>query len=142
MQVKIASLGLTGVVVETLGHDVEVMVRDKKLRIPLANLAAASPQKAESPDTANRFTHTQIPDRKAVPQELNVIGCTVDEAISQADKFLDDAFLAEHQTVRLIHGLGKRRLKNAIHDWLESHPHVTGQQSEQSGAVTVVELKV
>jgi DNA mismatch repair protein MutS2 len=76
-----------------------------------------------------------------VPQELNVIGCTVDEALSQADKFLDDAFLCEHRTVRLIHGLGKGRLKNAIHAWLENHPHVTGHQAERSGAVTVVELK-
>ncbi len=142
MQVKIASLGLTGVVVETLGHDVEVMVRDKKLRIPLANLAAASSQKIEEPGSDDRSSHTQIPERKAVPQELNVIGCTVDEAIAQADKFLDDAFLFEHRTVRLIHGLGKRRLKNAISEWLGSHPHVIGHQSEQSGAVTVVELKV
>ena len=65
----------------------------------------------------------------------------MDEAISQADKFLDDAFLSEHRSVRLIHGLGKGRLKNAIHEWLETHPHVTSHQSERSGAVTVVELK-
>jgi DNA mismatch repair protein MutS2 len=137
-RVTISSLGLTGIVVEILGNDeVEVSVRDKKLRIPLSDLEAASPAR---PVEISSY-RTYLPDRKLVPQELNVIGCTVDEALSQADKFLDDAFLSEYRTVRLIHGLGKGRLRNALREWLTTHPHVTGHQSEQSGAVTVVELK-
>jgi dsDNA-specific endonuclease/ATPase MutS2 len=43
--------------------------------------------------------------------------------------------------VRLIHGLGRGRLKNAIGKWLTTHPHVANHQPEGSGAVTVVELK-
>jgi DNA mismatch repair protein MutS2 len=136
-QVTISSLGLTGVVVETIGNgEVEVMVRDKKLRIGAGDLEAARSPIVEAPSS-----HTSVPERKQVPQELNVIGCTVDEALSQADKFLDDAFLSDHRTVRLIHGLGKGRLKKAIRNWLETHPHVIRHQSEGSGAVTVVELK-
>ena len=76
-------------------------------RIPLSDLDVATP--AHQPMEA-KTAHTHVPERKHTPHELNVIGCTVDEAISQADKFLDDAFLSEHRTVRLIHGLGKRRL--------------------------------
>jgi len=136
-QVTISSLGLTGVVVETIGNgEVEVLVRDKKLRIWVNDLESARSPIIEAPSS-----HTSVPERKQVPHELNVIGCTVDEALSQADKFLDDAFLSDHRSVRLIHGLGKGRLKKAIRKWLESHPHVTGHQSERSGAVTVVELK-
>ena len=143
-RVTIPSLGLTGVVVETLGNDdVEVMVRDKKLRIAVTDLEAAAPVEPgkDGPEIESSSVHTHLPKPKHVPHELNVIGCTVDEAISQADKFLDDAFLSEHRSVRLIHGLGKGRLKNAIREWLETHPHVSGHQSERSGAVTVVELK-
>jgi DNA mismatch repair protein MutS2 len=122
-----------------LGDEVEVTVRDKKLRISTTDLQAVSPAQRSEPKSSP--SHTSVPERKFVPHELNVIGCTVDEALSQADKFLDDAFLSEHRTVRLIHGHGKGRLRNAIREWLLKHPHVTNHQSEQSGAVTVVELK-
>jgi DNA mismatch repair protein MutS2 len=138
-RVKISSLALTGTVVELLGdEEVEVTVRDKKLRIPMSDLEVATPARRR---VETVVTHTHVPERKHVPHELNVIGCTVDEALTQADKFLDDAFLSEHRTVRLIHGLGKGRLRHAIREWLQTHPHVTGHQSDQSGAVTVVELK-
>lgn len=138
--VNISSLQLTGQVVEILGDDeVEVVVRDKRLRIPITELEAAIGVQKETP--WGYSGRTQVPETKHVPQELNVIGCTVDEAISQVDKFLDDAFLSEHRTVRLIHGLGRGRLKKAIGKWLETHPHVANHQPEGSGAVTVVELK-
>jgi len=138
--VNIPSLQLTGQVVEILRDDeVEVMVRDKRLRIPVTELEVAIGIEKETP--GGYSGRTQVPETKHVPQELNVIGCTVDEAISQADKFLDDAFLSEHRTVRLIHGLGRGRLKKAIGKWLETHPHVANHQPEGSGAVTVVELK-
>ena len=138
--VNISSLQLTGQVVEILGDDeVEVVVRDKRLRIPVTELEAAIGIEKETP--GGYSGRTQVPETKHVPHELNVIGCTVDEAISQADKFLDDAFLSEHRTVRLIHGLGRGRLKKAIGKWLETHPHVANHQPEGSGAVTVVELK-
>jgi DNA mismatch repair protein MutS2 len=139
--VTISSLQLTGKVVEILGAgEVEVMVRDKKLRIAVSDLEADH-SVPHPPLPATYAPHTQIPHTKHVPHELNVIGCTVDEAISQADKFLDDAFLCDHRKVRLIHGLGRGRLKKAIAEWLATHPHVASHQSEGSGAVTVVELK-
>ena len=137
--VTISSLQLTGQVVEILGDDeVEVMVRDKKLRIPVSELEMAIDSQHQTVGYSGR---TQVPEAKHVPQELNVVGCTVDEALARADKFLDDAFLSEHGTVRLIHGLGRGRLKKAIGKWLETHPHVDSHQPEGSGAVTVVELK-
>ena len=140
--VTISSLRLTGQVVEVLsGNEVEVMVRDKRLRIPVSELEAAAPRKEVKAFGGAGASQTHLPETKRVPQELNVIGCTVDEALSQADKFLDDAFLSEHRTVRLIHGLGRGRLKNAIGKWLTTHPHVANHQPEGSGAVTVVELK-
>jgi DNA mismatch repair protein MutS2 len=140
-RVTISSLGLTGTVVEILGDEVEVTVRDKKLRISTTDLQAVSTAERSERKPSPSPSHTSVPERKFVPHELNVIGCTVDEALSQADKFLDDAFLSEHRTVRLIHGHGKGRLRNAIREWLVKHPHVTKHQLEQSGAVTVVELK-
>ena len=56
--------------------------------------------------------------------ELNVIGTTVDEATERVDKYLDDAFLAGAESVRIIHGHGKGALKKAIAELLRGHPHV------------------
>ena len=70
-----------------------------------------------------------------------MIGCTVEDALDRADKFLDDAFLSEHREVRLIHGHGTGRLKRALREWLTGHPQVANQKSENRGGVTVVELK-
>jgi DNA mismatch repair protein MutS2 len=114
-------------------------VRDKKLLVPLRSLESL-PAPAPGPGVEARGT-TSIPEGKAIPGELNLIGCTVEEALDQADKFLDDALLSEYRQVRLIHGHGTGRLKSALRDWLEGHPHVGKLESEHRGGVTVVELK-
>ena len=77
--------------------------------------------------------------------EINVIGATVDEATDRVDKFLDEAYLAGVESVRIVHGHGKGALRRAISDLLTGHPHVNsfGQApSAQGGAgATVAELK-
>jgi DNA mismatch repair protein MutS2 len=80
-----------------------------------------------------------------LPQDLNVIGCSVDEALSRTDKFLDEAILAEVRTVRVIHGHGTGQLRRALAEYLQVHPQVDrigAARPEHGGAgVTVVELK-
>jgi DNA mismatch repair protein MutS2 len=56
--------------------------------------------------------------------EINVIGATVDEATDRVDKFLDEAFLAGAETVRIVHGHGKGALRRAIAELLTGHTHV------------------
>jgi DNA mismatch repair protein MutS2 len=53
-----------------------------------------------------------------------VIGCTVDEALSRADKFLDEALLADQRSVRVIHGHGTGQLRRALAEFLQGHPLV------------------
>jgi DNA mismatch repair protein MutS2 len=69
----------------------------------------------------------------------------VDEALTRAEKFLDDAVLAEERTVRVIHGYGTGQLRRAIGDWLQTHPFVErfgpAKSDQGGGGVTVVELK-
>ena len=77
--------------------------------------------------------------------ELNVIGCNVDEALSRAGKFLDEALLSELKSVRLIHGYGTGQLRRALAGFLQGHPLVANfspAPAEQGGGgVTLVELK-
>jgi len=74
-----------------------------------------------------------------------VVGLTVDEALPRVDKLLDQAALADKQEVRIIHGFGQGRLRRAVAELLEGHPHVAtfraGGPREGGGGVTVVALK-
>jgi DNA mismatch repair protein MutS2 len=77
--------------------------------------------------------------------DLNVIGCTVDEALSRADRFLDAALASELRMVRLIHGHGTGQLRRALASFLQEHPLVerfaAASPEQGGGGVTVVELK-
>jgi DNA mismatch repair protein MutS2 len=139
MRVLVASFGMEGEVVRVLGDEAEVLVRDKKLRLPLKSLEALPELEPAGP----KGGVTVVPpvEVKPTPGELNLIGCTVEEALGQVDKFLDDAVLSEYRQVRLIHGHGTGRLRKALREWLSSHPHVGKLESDHRGGVTVVELK-
>jgi DNA mismatch repair protein MutS2 len=60
----------------------------------------------------------------SAPTELNLRGKRVDEAIDALEKFLDDALLAGHKVVRIVHGKGTGKLRQAVHDYLRSHSQV------------------
>ncbi|NDQ57906.1 MAG: endonuclease MutS2, partial [Acidipila sp.] len=78
-------------------------------------------------------------------EEINVIGCTVEEATERVDKFLDDASLAEKPRVRIIHGHGTGALRRGLAGFLATHPlveEIHDEDPERGGsAVTIVELK-
>jgi DNA mismatch repair protein MutS2 len=77
--------------------------------------------------------------------EINVIGCTVEEAARRVDKFIDGAALAGKPQVRVIHGHGTGALRRGLAEFLSTHPLVEGlhaEAQERGGtAVTVVELR-
>ena len=82
----------------------------------------------------------------AAAEEINVIGCTVEEATERVDKFLDNAALAAKPRVRIIHGHGTGALRRGLAEFLATHPQVEkiyADDPEHGGsAVTIVELKV
>lgn len=80
-----------------------------------------------------------------ISSEINVIGQTVDEAIFVIDKYLDDCAIAKLSPVRIVHGKGTGKLREGIHKFLRTNPHVKsfrlGTFGEGEMGVTVVELK-
>jgi DNA mismatch repair protein MutS2 len=77
--------------------------------------------------------------------EINVIGTRVDEATDRVDKFLDEAFLAGAESVRIVHGHGKGALRKAIAELLTGHSHVErfnqAPANEGGAGATVVALR-
>lgn len=80
-----------------------------------------------------------------ISSEINVIGLNVDEATFMIDKYLDDCSISKLSPVRIVHGKGTGKLREGIHKFLKSNPHVKsfrlGTFGEGEMGVTVVELK-
>ena len=81
---------------------------------------------------------------KAVDKELRLRHLTVDEALFRLDQYLNDAFMANLPSVRIVHGKGMGMLRQAVHDLLAKHPLVESYRLSDYGegdyGVTIVEL--
>ena len=80
-----------------------------------------------------------------ISPEINLLGNTVDEALAQLDKYLDDAYLAHLESVRIVHGKGTGALRNAVHQYLKRAAFVKsfrlGEHGEGDAGVTIAEFK-
>ena len=81
----------------------------------------------------------------SISTEINLLGRTVDEALSELDKYLDDAYLAHLPSVRVVHGKGTGALRSAVHNYLRKNRVVKnyrlGEYGEGDAGVTIVEFK-
>ena len=139
-RVRVESLGLEGTLVAIHGEDAEIEARGKRLHVPAEHLRAVE----ATPSARGGVTVAVAADTDA-PQELNVIGCRVDDALSRVEKYVDQALLGGLGELRVIHGHGTGQLRRAIAGFLDEHPLVAKFQAaapEHGGrGVTIIELK-
>ena len=116
-------------------------VRRMSSALPSPGTAAAR-RSSNAPNTPNAPNGEDTP---ADGDEINLIGCTVEEATRRADKFIDNAALAGKPQVRVIHGHGTGALRRGLAQFFSTHPlveRIHAEADERGGAaVTVVELK-
>lgn len=81
----------------------------------------------------------------SVSTEINLLGKTVDEALAELDKYLDDAYIAHLPSVRIVHGKGTGALRNAVHKHLKSLKYIKefrlGEYGEGDAGVTIATFK-
>jgi DNA mismatch repair protein MutS2 len=134
-------LGVTGRITAVKGEEAEVLMGNIKLRRPLSDLQVVETQPMKLPENVR----VNISTKQLEKNEINVVGRKVDEAVELADKFLDDAFLAQVTTIRIVHGMGTGALRQAISKLLGHHPHVShfesAPHSEGGRGVTIVTLR-
>ena len=79
-----------------------------------------------------------------ISTEIKLLGMTVDEALSELDKYLDDAYLAHLSSVRIVHGKGTGALRNAVHGYLKKSKYIKNYHLAEFGegdaGVTIVEF--
>jgi DNA mismatch repair protein MutS2 len=140
-RVIVGGLGLEATVTAVHDGTADLDVRGKRMRASVRDLKVIGGQAA-----APRVNvHVDLQPRETTTADLNVIGCTVDEAITRAERFLDESLLGDQRVIRLIHGYGTGQLKRALAGFLQQHPLVarfaTAPPNQGGGGVTVVELK-
>ncbi|MCR4640992.1 MAG: endonuclease MutS2 [Lachnospiraceae bacterium] len=144
--VHILSMDVDGTILSAPDKDgiVQVQAGIIRSRVPLDELVKTdvAPQEKQVKKTARPLDLSRAAN---VSAEINVIGCTVDEAISRIDKYLDDAYLSHAEKVRIVHGKGTGALRKGIHDYLRFN-HVVkhyelASHGEGDAGVTIVSFK-
>ena len=150
-RVMVGTLGFEARVTALHDGAAELDVRGKRMRASVEDLRVVGTAKEndgarrDGQGLARVSVHVDLQPRSSAGLDLNVIGCTVDEALVRAERFLDETLLSDARVVRVIHGYGTGQLKRAIAGFLEQHPLVAkfepAPPEQGGGGVTVVELK-
>lgn len=147
--VKVLSMNINGTVASLPDNKGNLTVQMGILRsqVNISDLEIID----EKPAYLKKTTHAggkgkiKMSKSLSVSTEINLLGKTVDEAIAELDKYLDDASLAHLSSVRIVHGKGTGALRKGIHQYLRRQKHVRsfrlGEFGEGDAGVTIAELK-
>lgn len=146
--VKIVTMGMTGTIASLPDNKGNVFVMCGALRTQtkVDNLERIN-MAPETPKIQSSGPKPSIKNAKSysISSEINLLGKTVDEAIYELDKYLDDAYLAHLSQVRVVHGKGTGALRNAVQKYLKKAVHVkefrAGEYGEGDAGVTIVTFK-
>ena len=146
--VKVVSMGLKGTVSSLPDKNGNLFVQCGIIRskVALSDLVLVEEETINT-GKMQRSSSGRLKMSKSysVSTEINLLGKTVDEALSELDKYLDDAYLAHLPSVRVVHGKGTGALRNAVHNYLRKNKVVKryrlGEFGEGDAGVTIVEFK-
>ncbi len=146
--VKVVSMGLKGTVNSLPDRNGKLFVQCGIIRsqVSLSDLVLLEEETVRT-DKMQRSSSGKLKMSKSysVSTEINLLGKTVDEALSELDKYLDDAYLAHLPSVRIVHGKGTGALRKAVQNFLRKNKTVKsfrlGEFGEGDAGVTIAEFK-
>ena len=147
---RILTMNVIGTVsaVHPAKKQVTVLVGSLSTKIDIKNLEILSgytePKEPVS-KTAGSSGKIKMSKSAGIKTEINLLGCTVDEAVARLDKYLDDAYIAKIPQVRIVHGKGTGALRNGVTAYLRGVPYIKsfrlGEIGEGDAGVTIVDFK-
>lgn len=146
--VKVLSMNLTGTIgsLPDARGNVTVQMGILRSQVNISDLEIIEEVSPYAPKRMNRTAKSKIKMSKSlsVSPEINLLGKTVDEAVAELDKYLDDALLSHLNSVRVVHGKGTGALRKGIHEYLRRQKHVKSYRLAEFGegdaGVTIAEL--
>jgi DNA mismatch repair protein MutS2 len=143
--VKIVNLNQKGYVLTLPDEQGNLMVQAgiMKVNVNLSNLSLEQEEKQTAKKQANLNLNSE--KARSISSQIDVRGQSLEEALMEVDKYIDDAYLAGTGQVTIVHGKGTGVLRAGIMQSLRSHPHVKsargGAYNEGGSGATIVELK-
>ena len=142
----VTSFGTTGTIEKLDGDTAEVLVGNMRLREKVENLRPAQSETRPIGRVSSQRSISKPIDSPDVAAELNLIGQTTAEAEYELDRFIDEAYMASLQRVRIIHGFGTGALKNYVHHFLKNHDLVErfafAPDNQGGNGATIAEIKL
>ncbi len=149
--VHVISMNLDGIVRSLPNHKGEITVQMGILQSTVKISDVEVVREESNQNKQNKFGKGQnnyyqgnLGKGRTIKPEINLLGLTVDEAIMELDKYLDDACLSHLNQVRVVHGKGTGALRKGVHEYLKKQSYVKsfrlGEFGEGDAGVTIVEL--
>lgn len=144
--VHVISLNLDGIVRSLPNQKDEITVQMGILQstVKISDVEIVKEEKKQSSKQKTTQYRTSVNKSISIKPEINLLGKTVDEAVAELDKYLDDACLSHLNQVRIIHGKGTGALRKGIHEYLKRQSYIksyrSGEYGEGEAGVTIVEL--
>lgn len=146
--VKVVSMGLKGSVSSLPDKNGRLFVQCGIIRsqVSLSDLVLLEEETVKTEKMQrNSSGKLKMSKSYSVSTEINLLGKTVDEALSELDKYMDDAYLAHLPSVRIVHGKGTGALRKAVHGYLRKNRVIKtfrlGEFGEGDAGVTIAEFK-
>ncbi|MDD3141669.1 MAG: Smr/MutS family protein, partial [Lachnospiraceae bacterium] len=146
--VKVLSLNLNGTVdsLPNAKGDLYVQMGILRSLVSMSDLEIiADPSSSQKNIQRTSSGTMKVSKSMTIRPEINLLGKTVDEAVAELEKYLDDAYLAHLSPVRIVHGKGTGALRKGIHNYLKRLKYVDsyrlGVFGEGDAGVTIVEFK-
>ena len=143
--VWVPAFGTHAVVTGVSGKHAEVDIRGKRMKLKWQDLRQPPPGAGREMPAAGRVTAPAPAGLVTAVRELMIIGKTVDQATDEAEKFLDAALLTDARRLRIVHGHGTGRLREAMTRFFREHPLVAtvepAPDNEGGSGATIVELR-
>lgn len=142
-RVLVKSLNQSGEIISLSNKEAEVALGRLKTRVSLTELKLLEEARDEE-EPVQATVSTRV--RPSVSMELDLRGATVEEGLARLENYMDNAILSELPYVRIIHGKGTGRLREAVRESLRRDSRIRsweeGKESEGGAGVTVVKLSV
>ena len=147
--VRVLSMNLNGIITSLpdARGNLHVQMGILNSQVHMSDLEIIEEQPSYSAKGLQRTSKGKMKMSKSfsVSPEINLLGKTVDEAVAELDKYLDDAYIAHLSPVRIVHGKGTGALRSGIHAYLRRQKHIKefhlAAFGEGDAGVTIVEFK-
>lgn len=143
--VEVLSLNQVGTILDLPDDEGNVLVQVGIMKVKVNKSSLRRCKKSEEEVVKEKTKRMIINKSSKVKNEIDLRGKTLDEALLDVNKYIDDAYLAGLKEAYIIHGKGTGVLREGIKSFLKGHKLIksyrTGKYNEGGTGVTVIELK-